>query len=193
MEPESRGGASLGARKLLMVLGPLVSRRLVAAAITLGIAGCSSGSSNSSNTSSSSSRSDGSTACNDLVDDAAAVEGTKVAANPPVATGGSIADGTYVLTALTEFTGPGGATGGTGVTASVVLAIAGTTMQEVGRTNGQDTRYTTTITTSGATMSTMDTCPAPMTDGNLYTATPTELRIYDSSSEVPVEQTYTRR
>jgi hypothetical protein len=170
----------------------MTSRGLVVAAIALGIAGCSSTSSNSS-TSSSSPGSDGSTACNDLVDDAAAVEGTEVAASAPVASGGSIADGTYVLTAVTAFTGPGGATGDTGVMASAVLVIAGTTMQQVGRINGQESRYTTTITTSGTRVSTMDTCPAPMADAHPYTATSTELRIYDSSSDVTVEQKYARR
>jgi hypothetical protein len=156
--------------------------RLGAAAAVLALFGASACSSSSSPM-----------ACNSLVDDAATVTATEVAAAAPTPAGGMIADGTYALTALTEYTGPGGATGNLAMSGSVVMAIAGTTMQQAGQLNGQENRYTTTITTSGTMITTMDTCPASASATHLYTATPTALRIYDTNSGLTLEQTYTRR
>src|SRR5262249_52661948 len=52
--------------------------------------------------------------CNALVNVGAPVSGTLVAAAPPTANGGSVADGTYVLTKYQVYTGAGGPTGPTG-------------------------------------------------------------------------------
>jgi hypothetical protein len=48
--------------------------------------------------------------CNALVNCAPKVNVDEVAQNPPVATGGIVPDGTYLLTAYSIFTGPGGST-----------------------------------------------------------------------------------
>jgi hypothetical protein len=133
------------------------------------------------------------TACNDLSDDAPTVDGTEIATNQPAAMGGVIADGTYVLTAVTLYTGGGGPAGSSGVSASVVLTIAGTTMEQVGRFNGQDVRSTATLMASGTTLQRTGTCPTAMTDWLLYTATATELRLYTASEEFALVQTYTRQ
>jgi hypothetical protein len=97
------------------------------------------------------------------------------------------------LTALTAYTGVGGPTGNLALTASEVQTISGTTMQEDGTINGQESRYTTTISTSGTTISTSDTCPSPSLATHRYTATPTELSIYDTKSGFTLEQVYTLR
>jgi hypothetical protein len=117
---------------------------------------------------------------------------TKVAGSAPTAAGGTIADGTYSLTALTAYTGVGGPTGTFGPSTSVFLTISGSTMQQVGHINGQERRYTTTIMTSGTSLSTMDTCPTPKGATHSYTATALALRIYDSTGGLSVEQTYSK-
>jgi hypothetical protein len=117
----------------------------------------------------------------------------QVAAAAPMPAGGAISDGTYVLTALTAYTGVGGPTGSLWLTASEVQTISGTTMQQDGKINGQESRYTTRISTSGATISTSDTCPSPRMATHGYTATATNLRIYDTKAGYTLEQTYALR
>jgi hypothetical protein len=134
-----------------------------------------------------------STGCNNLVDDGPTVTATRVAAAPPVPAGGAILDGTYELTAFTAYTGVGGATGNLALTASEVQTISGTTVQEDGKINGRESRYTTTIRTSETTISTSDTCPSPRTATHGYTATAIELRIYDTKAGVTMEQVYKLR
>jgi hypothetical protein len=131
--------------------------------------------------------------CNDLVDDTPTVAAMTVAEAAPSPMGGTIADGMYALTAMTAYAGPGGSTGDLGITASVVMTIAGATMQQAGQINGQEKRYTSTFTTSGTTVMTMDTCPAPNTDTHSYTATSTALTVIDTASGYTLAQTYTLR
>lgn len=59
----------------------------------------------------------------------AAVSQLEAAEAAPVPLGGTIPDGTYVLTKDTIYTGPGGATGGTGMTQTEVQVFSGTTIQ----------------------------------------------------------------
>jgi hypothetical protein len=133
------------------------------------------------------------TPCNTLVDDGPKVPATEIAAAAPTPAGGAIADGTYQLTAVTAYSGPGGSTLGVALTASEVQTISGMTIQEDGILNGQESRYTTTFTTSGTTLSTSDTCPSPSTASHGYTATATELRIYDAKMGLTIEQVYSLR
>lgn len=116
-----------------------------------------------------------------------------MAATAPDPAGGAIQDGTYSLTSMTEYTGPQGLAGILDISASAVLTISGSTMQQDGKVNGQETRYTTTITTSGTTITTSDICPGPSSGMHSYTATPTALSIYDSEGGSTLEQVYTRR
>jgi hypothetical protein len=66
-------------------------------------------------------------------------------------------------------------------------------MQQVGQINGQEKRYTSTFTVTGTTVATTDTCPAPSMGSHQYTATATELRIYDANAIGTLEQKYTKR
>src|SRR6185503_20251689 len=89
-------------------------------------------------------------ACNDLVNDAPEVGYTEVAGAAPTPSGGAIVDGRYVISALNLYalTVP--------VPDSVargVFAIEGNEMQQVGELDGEETRYTSTFTTSGTSMS----------------------------------------
>lgn len=74
---------------------------------------------------------DGSTAgaCNNVsLTTFAAVTQLEAAEAAPVPIGGTILDGTYVLTKDTIYTGPGGATGSTGMTQTEVQVFSGTTI-----------------------------------------------------------------
>lgn len=107
---------------------------------------------------------------------------------PPSPMGGSFADGVYELTAMTLYGGTPPADD-----LSAVFEIAGTTMQQVGRIGSVEKRYTSTFTTSGTTVSTTDTCPAPDSGSHSFTATATSFAIYDSVATGTLEQRYTRR
>jgi hypothetical protein len=131
--------------------------------------------------------------CNTLFDDGPTVTAAAVAAAAPAPAGGMISDGAYALTALTAYVGVGGKTGNLPLTASEVQTISGTTLQEDGKINGQESRYTSTISVSGTTISTSDTCPMPGTATHGYTATATNLRIYNTMATFTLEQVYTRR
>ena len=131
--------------------------------------------------------------CNDLVNTAPTVTANWVATAAPTPAGGTIVDGTYVLTAVTEYSGPGGSTGPTSTSTSLLLTISGNTMQQVGRIGGQERRYTTLISTSGTTLTGTDTCPEPNTLQVQYTATASELRVYSNGSAITLEQVCTKQ
>jgi hypothetical protein len=140
-----------------------------------------------------SSGSSGRAACNTLVDDGPDVSFVAMATAAPVPTGGTIAEGTYELSALTLYTGPGGSTTAPGGTFSAVFEISGNTMQQVGSEDGVEKRYTSTFTISGSTVSTVDSCPVSDSSTHSLSATPTELRIYDSGTVGTLEQAYAKR
>ncbi|MGH7435723.1 MAG: hypothetical protein ACRENE_08610, partial [Polyangiaceae bacterium] len=121
------------------------------------------------------------------------VKATEVAAAAPTPGGGTIADGTYQLTALTAYLGVGGPAVALMLTASEVQTISGTTIQEAGIIDGQESRYTTKFTTSGTSLTTHDTCPLESSATHGYTASAMELRIYDAMGGFTLEQVYTLR
>lgn len=131
--------------------------------------------------------------CNTLVDDAPVVTPTAIADSPAAPAGGTIADGTYVLSVLTLHTGPGGSTQTTGGQASAVFQIQGMTMQQVGTAGGEEKRYTSTFVTSGSTVTMTDSCPMPKTESHSFTATATEFHIFDMLPTGTAEQVYSRR
>jgi len=117
--------------------------------------------------------SDATTACNTLVDTAPTVTTEDVASPPPVLTGGTIADGTYFLTALTVYTGDGGAAGASNGN-STTIEVDGTTIQLAMVGNSTATEM---VTTSGSSFTDMRTCPAPATREGTYSATATTLTV----------------
>lgn len=132
--------------------------------------------------------------CNAISDDGPKITAVAMADTPPAPTGGTIVDGTYELTELVLHTGPGGSTKVPSESGSAVLQIRGASMQQVGTVKGVELRYTRTLTTSGTTLTTNDTCPTVKTEGHSFSATNTELRIYDSAAGVgTVEQIYSHR
>jgi hypothetical protein len=130
--------------------------------------------------------------CNTLVDDGPPVEYSGAPWPPLTPMGGTIAAGTYELGALVVYTTSNVSSAPQG-TYSEVLQIDGNTMQSAGTASGAFARNTSTFTTSGTTISSVDTCPAHDAWIHEFTATATELRFYNGDSSRTVEQSYTKR
>jgi len=118
---------------------------------------------------------DGAQACNALANIAPMVAISYVASAPPAAQGGTIADGTYTMTAATIYTGVGGPSGPAG-DGQVTIQITGSTIQVV--TSGAAPNHlTTTLMTSNTSFTRTDTCPDTMMQSGSYTATPTTFTV----------------
>ena len=113
--------------------------------------------------------------CNALANGASLVTATYVIANtPPPALGGTIANGTYFLTAITHY-GQSAPDAGA-ETARTTLSISGSAFQAVDARNGSpDSTSTVTIGApdGGTTLDLMLTCPITVPLKVSYTATGT--------------------
>ena len=115
------------------------------------------------------------TDCNSVVNGAPTVSLAAVAQNPPAPTGGMIPNGTYYLTQMTQYTGPGGSTVPTTVETiqqTIVISSSSSTgaalqlnatasaqnLTIAGEMNG-------TITISGTTLTATMTCTTVATSG----------------------------
>lgn len=128
-------------------------------------------------------------ACNTLANVGTSVSETANAAAVPVMTGGTIVDGTYVLTSNVQYAGSGAGS----KTHKRTLAISGTTLQLVNSDNGgPDVHVTIKVAPVGAELNEMGTCPAgfALTPGT-YTATATTLEIQKNGSKQL--ETYTKQ
>jgi hypothetical protein len=112
--------------------------------------------------------SDGAIVCNTLANTAAAVTTQVVASPPPMLAGGTLTDGTYTLTALTQFTGDAGMSG-TGGMSSTTIEISGTTIQ----VSNNGSTSTETVVTSGTSFTDTRTCPTAAMRSGTYAATST--------------------
>jgi hypothetical protein len=114
---------------------------------------------------------DGPTVCNTLVNSGQPVTAMQVASDPPAAQGGTPANGTYLLTSETIYTGAGGATGPSG-TQRITIQIQGSTVQVSKNTSPPTSTYD--LTTTGTTYTAAGECP-PQVGGLMgsYTATAT--------------------
>ena len=103
-------------------------------------------------------------------------------------TGGTIADGTYVLTGWTEYNGDHSSS-----THKETFKYTGGSFVHSGSDNGApDSEIGGTYTTSGTTLTWNITCPSPSAVSVLYTATPTAFTFIapDNANQV---QTYTKQ
>ena len=104
----------------------------------------------------------------------------------PAMTGGTIADGTYVLTERLDFSG---GTCACTTHTKLVFSDGGTKLEGIFRTEPEaDKIYAATVSTSGTTMTWNFTCPATMTLLRQYTATATTIRTVDEQMQL---ETYT--
>jgi hypothetical protein len=133
--------------------------------------------------------------CNALVNAGAPVSATLVAAAPPAAGGGTVADGTYVLVKYQVYTGPGGQSGPTGSSLASTLALAGGTYQAVSLTSGStgEIRVNGAYATNGTKYTATTTCPGGAPTVVDYTADPTTLTQYGATGANTLEFTYAKR
>jgi hypothetical protein len=124
------------------------------------------------------------------------IEEIKVAQNPPVLTGGTILAGTYAMTALTLYTGTGGASGSTGRTLQSTFVYTPTssqsgTAQSIDKESSCNLRQAFTVTTSGLRLTAALTCPRQQSLGSCaYQASATTLMLICEPGRL---QTFTRQ
>jgi hypothetical protein len=111
-------------------------------------------------------------ACNALANAAPVVSIDQVASDPPAPLGGSISDGTYTLTSAAIYTGPTGPAGAAG-SEQVTIQITGSTLEV--SDDGTPATRTVTLSTSGTSFTTTDTCPDTTVATGSYTATASTL------------------
>ena len=140
--------------------------------------------------SSSASGAGGGGACNTVAITAPVVTDSSGAGTKPTPAGGTIADGTYQVTAHTYYA-PGSAKGNT---YKVMLVVAGGTAQIAQiRNGGAEERFSLTVSTTGTTFSAISSCPVMGTalDFDAYTATATELLLFNPTNDSVV--TFTKQ
>lgn len=125
----------------------------------------------------------GHAACSSIQNVAANVTANQVDESIPTAVGGSLVDGTYVLTATTYYTGAGGATGPTGKAQALTMKIAAGTFEQVVSDDGVPSTPTSgTITISGTGWTHANTCPFAISLPFTYDASPAALKLYLTGS-----------
>jgi len=134
--------------------------------------------------------------CNSLVNAAPLVQEQRQPTDAPLPDGGTFVDGTYFLTAVTLYTGDGGASGPDGRSAQQTSMAAGGIGQSVSTSDGCTSHSTSEISFSGTQITLTTICPActpgPCDSTTLgYTATPTTFMLFAPSGSNVTVQTYT--
>jgi len=108
-----------------------------------------------------------------------------VATAEPAATGGTIPDGTYFVTAATVYAGPGGMTGPTGTTYQFTTHISANTYDAIESvTGGAASVFSGTFAINGTSAQILQTCPATDSGVSPYdqiTSDGTTVTVYTSS------------
>ncbi|MBX3204736.1 MAG: hypothetical protein KF764_06690 [Labilithrix sp.] len=112
--------------------------------------------------------------CNLLENVASDVPVVRVADDAPAPAGGTIASGTYIVTAATEYTGAAGSSGETGQTVRMTFRFALPEVESV--FEGVNRSATTTI--DGTKLVTTTTCPSSQATETSYTATASTLSVH---------------
>ncbi len=130
---------------------------------------------------------DGGATCNALVSAGQPIEAMFIATAAPSPAGGTIAPGTYHLSAYSIYTGPGG--GGVyrvpGETTVDTMQISGASFESNGVSHfTQPTESVAfsssgTFTTSGVSFTATLTCPGAMTTTEFFTATSTSFTLFE--------------
>jgi hypothetical protein len=129
-------------------------------------------------------RDTGSTECNALSNIGTVVPVMNVATAPATGSGGVIASGTYVLTAASIYTGPGGSEGPSGATLADTLVVAdgGDYERVFAVVNGPAPdgtyRQNGRFVTDGASIEVTQTCPPGRQPFTSYDSDGTTVRIY---------------
>lgn len=136
-------------------------------------------------------------ACNTLVNDGNVVDQNRIVTDAPTGTGGTIADGTYELTAADIYVSAGGTPGPSGVTYRGVLRLTSGKLERVMEmTPNQgatpiEARSFGELTAGGSTFTVLQSCPAQFQDQYTYSVQGNTLNI---TSKITSESfTYTLR
>ena len=131
--------------------------------------------------------------CNGLFNVALAVTENNVAANLPIGGGGLIADGIYVVTAVTRYNGPAGKVGPGFRTIEETISITGGSVQGVRKVNTDlGYGYNAGIAPTGGSLLWKQTCPSgePGVTYDFSTGDQT-FDVYDKVQKIGT--TYTRK
>lgn len=132
--------------------------------------------------------------CNELVHDGS-MHGVALASNPPTPLfGGTISDGSYVLTAARLFNVP--ATMNPTRQLGSTLQIRGDVIEQVSHSDGKVERRTFKYTVaSTTTLSMVDTCASSTAQTNSFEASPTRFEILspDPGTQYTLSQVFTKR
>lgn len=131
---------------------------------------------------------DGGTTCNTIANVGAVVNETTDPGALPTMTGGSLVDGTYVMTSHVEYGTTSTSTG----THKATFQVSGGNVQLVVSDNGApDSHVDLTLTLSGNQYSFASTCPAGWNESGTFTATPTTWATVKTGSSTVV--TFTKQ
>lgn len=129
-------------------------------------------------------------ACNALANVAEIITVDAVAAEPPLPTGGKVEDGMYVATKAVVYTGAAGRSGPTSQTLRLTTRITGTAAESI----LDGVARSSTLTTSGTTLTTTSTCPEQSVVQYGYSATATSLVVFiPSGAGKTLVHTFTRQ
>jgi hypothetical protein len=128
--------------------------------------------------------------CNALPNDGPKVMAVLGEDTAPEPLGGEIANGTYQLVGISYY---GDAASLPDVEIRSVFEVDGNRMEQVGSLDDEESHYTSTFSTSGATITVRDSCPAPLTSRFQFTATQDSFFIYDDRAGGVMEQRFDRR
>ncbi|MGZ3475801.1 MAG: hypothetical protein ACXWUG_17315 [Polyangiales bacterium] len=117
--------------------------------------------------------------CNALANSAPPITSTSSMATFPSGTGGTIADGTYFMTAETVY----GSSAGTMHQETLAIAAGSMQIVKIGVTTPID-RTTWSYTTAGTTLTMTRTCPSAKTQMLGFTADATTLTTYDATTKI---------
>ena len=100
--------------------------------------------------------------CSSVTEVGGLVPQTRVASALPTASGGTIPDGRYALTHWFVYTGPGGASGATGLMESQTTVVTGTHAHTAGKTTSNvEVLDTFTLAINGTALVVTQICPTP--------------------------------
>jgi hypothetical protein len=130
--------------------------------------------------------------CNSVVRKAKLVPATMSSATPPTAKGGSIADGTYVLTSYVIYSAMAMADGGSMGAESETASISGSTWQVIGGDGQSDVASTQTFTASSGDAFLLKTsCGDAASLSGTYTATASEILLISGDAAAATSKVMT--